>query len=531
MYRPAKNSLLDPLTVIFRDRNPERASERTLATNLLADYAADNPAKLADLIMDADDKQFAVIYPKLKERRAQGLPLLTGEIDRKLPADMPSSDEKREKLAKRQANAAVALLKMGQAEKVWPLLKRSKEPDDPRVRSYLIHGFGPLGAEAGAIIKRLDDEPDITIRRALILSLGEFKEKELPPDVEKALLEKLKAMYRRDADPGLHAASEWLLRRWKEETWLKQENEEWAKDKEQTEKRLDGIKQLITKEKERTPPQWYVNGQGQTMVVIPGPVEFLMGSPPTEAGRELRENQHKRRIGRTFALAAKSVTLAEYQRFDPGYGGETQQWSPTGDCPVLGISWFQAAAYCNWLSKQEGLPESEWCYEPLREAKAVPVLGYKVGMKLAANYLKRSGYRLPTEAEMEFATRAGSVTSRYYGETEELLPKYAWYNKNGRDRSWPVGSKKPNDFGLFDVQGNVFTWCQESFKPYPKSKENETTEDEDDALSVNLDNRGLRGGSFGVQASVVRSAFRQGVVPTYRSDGDVGVRPARTSPP
>ena len=531
MYRPAKNSLLDPLAVIFRDRNPERASERTLATNLLADYAADNPAKLADLIMDADDKQFAVIYPKLKERRAQGLPLLTGEIDRKLPADMPSSDEKREKLAKRQANAAVALLKMGQAEKVWPLLKRSKEPDDPRVRSYLIHGFGPLGAEAGAIIKRLDDEPDITMRRALILSLGEFNEKELPPDAEKALLVKLKAMYRRDADPGLHAASEWLLRRWKEETWLKQENEEWAKDKEQTEKRLDGIKQLITKEKERTPPQWYVNGQGQTMVVIPGPVEFLMGSPPTEAGRELRENQHKRRIGRPFALAAKSVTLAEYQRFDPGYGGETQQWSPTGDCPVLGISWFQAAAYCNWLSKQEGLPESEWCYEPLQEAKAVPVLGYKVGMKLAANYLKRSGYRLPTETEMEFATRAGSVTSRYYGETEELLPKYAWYNKNGRDRSWPVGRKKPNDFGLFDVQGNVFTWCQESFKPYPKSKENETTEDEEDVLSINLDNRGLRGGSFGVQASVVRSAFRQGVVPTYRSDGDVGVRPARTLPP
>jgi formylglycine-generating enzyme required for sulfatase activity len=81
-------------------------------------------------------------------------------------------------------------------------------------------------------------------------------------------------------------------------------------------------------------------------------------------------------------------------------------------------------------------------------------------MKLAANYLKRSGYRLPTEAEMEFATRGGSVTSRYYGETEELLSNYAWYNKNGRDRSWPVGGKKPNDLGLFDVRGNVFTWCQ-----------------------------------------------------------------------
>ena len=122
------------------------------------------------------------------------------------------------------------------------------------------------------------------------------------------------------------------------------------------------------------------------------------------------------------------------------------------------------------------------------------------------------------------------MTSRYYGETEELLPKYAWYNKNGLDRSWPVGGKKPNDFGLFDVQGNVFTWCQESFKPYPKSKENETTEDTEDVLSITLDNRTLRGGSFDVQASIVRSAFRQGVVPTYRSDGDVGLRPARTLP-
>ena len=151
-------------------------------------------------------------------------------------------------------------------------------------------------------------------------------------------------------------------------------------------------------------------------------------------------------------------------------------------------------------------------------------------MKLAANYLKRRGYRLPTEAEMEFATRAGSVTSRYYGETEELLPKYAWYNKNGQDRAWPVGNKKPNDLGLFDVQGNVFTWCQERFKAYPKSTENETNEDKEDILDISLDNRSLRGGSFGVQASVVRSAFRQGVVPTYRSDGDVGLRPARTYP-
>ncbi len=481
--------------------------------------------------MDADDKQFAVIYAKFRDRGEQGLPLLTAVIDTKLPADLPSSDARRETLAKRQANAAVALLSMSLPEKVWPLLKHSP---DPRVRSYLIHRLGPMGVDAEALIKRLDGEPDITIRRALLLSLGEINEKELPPASRTSLIPKLQTIYGTDADPGVHAAAEWLLRTWKQQAWLNQLTKEWTKDKEQRAKRLEGIEQQLKASREASAPgvrpQWYINGQGQTMVVIPGPVEFVMGSPPNEAGRESRESQHKKRIGRTFALAANSVTLAEYQRFDPGYGGEIRQWSPTGNCPVLGISWFQAAEYCNWLSKQEGLSESEWCYVPVRDpGRTNPE--YKVGMKLAANYLTRSGYRLPTEAEMEFATRAGSVTSRCYGETEELLPKYAWYNKNGQDRAWPVGSKKPNDLGLFDVHGNVFTWCQERFKAHPNSKENEGADDNEDTRTITLENRGLRGGSFAVYPSIVRSAFRQGVVPTYRSDGDVGLRPARTLTP
>ena len=105
--------------------------------------------------------------------------------------------------------------------------------------------------------------------------------------------------------------------------------------------------------------------------------------------------------------------------------------------------------------------------------------------KLKANYLSLTGYRLPTEAEMEYATRAGAVTSRYYGETEELLPKYAWYQKNSQEQTWPVGSLKPNDLGLFDVQGNVYTWCQESYKGYPTVKEGEADEDKEDILSIN----------------------------------------------
>ena len=120
-FRPIKGKLLEPLKSIYGNPNG-RESERTLATNILADYAADQPQVLADLLMDADEKQFAVIYPKFKDRGEQGLPMLTGEIDKKPPSDLPSSDPQRETLAKRQANAAAALLKMNQPEKVWPLL-------------------------------------------------------------------------------------------------------------------------------------------------------------------------------------------------------------------------------------------------------------------------------------------------------------------------------------------------------------------------------------------------------------------------
>ena len=146
------------------------------------------------------------------------------------------------------------------------------------------------------------------------------------------------------------------MRTWKQEAWLKQVNEEWAKDKEQREKRLDGIKQLLAKDKEKTPPQWYVNGQGQTMVVIPGPVEFVMGSPPTEAGRRDDETQHKRRIGRTFALAAKSVTVEQYRQFRRKVYDIASSVHPHGGLARWwGSVWYQAAAYCNWLSKEEGI--------------------------------------------------------------------------------------------------------------------------------------------------------------------------------
>src|SRR5262245_39043311 len=99
------------------------------------------------------------------------------------------------------------------------------------------------------------------------------------------------------------------------------------------------------------------------MVVIPGPAEFLMGSPATEKDRQEADIQHKRRIRRTFAIAATLVTEEQILRFLPSHANAKMKLTPEPSLPHKSTTWYEAAAYCNWLSKKEGIPEAQWCYE------------------------------------------------------------------------------------------------------------------------------------------------------------------------
>jgi eukaryotic-like serine/threonine-protein kinase len=257
------------------------------------------------------------------------------------------------------------------------------------------------------------------------------------------------------------------------------------------------------------------------MVVIPDPGKpFMMGSPLTEFGREGNERQHKRRIQRTFALAAKPVTWEQYRKFDEDDVGP--EFTRTADLPAVGKSWFEAAAYCNWLSQQEGIDPMQWCYDTKPPGEFWEPRERVV--KLRANYLSLQGYRLPTEAEMEYAIRAGAIMKRFFGETDDLLPKYGWYLNNAQNKTWPVGSLKPNDFGLFDVQGNVFTWCQERSRFYPQGG---VADDKEDLELLVRSDRRIRGGSFDHQASEVRSAYRERISPES-SRSSIGFRVTRT---
>jgi formylglycine-generating enzyme required for sulfatase activity len=191
---------------------------------------------------------------------------------------------------------------------------------------------------------------------------------------------------------------------------------------------------------------------------------------------------------------------------------------------VNGVTWYDAAAYCNWLSHQEGIPKDQWCYEPNEKGE------YADGMKMATNYLQRTGYRLPTEAEWEYACRAGADTAYSFGEPPDLLGKYAWFQANSLSKSHPVGALRPNDLGLFDQHGNAWEWCQDRYQERRTggSEDQSSVEGKDNLRRVDArEGRVFRGGAFDYRASDLRSASRNGHVPTSRTDC-IAFRPART---
>jgi formylglycine-generating enzyme required for sulfatase activity len=504
--------LIKPLALIYR--NPKQKEQsRTYATETLADYAADRPHELFDLLADAEPFQFPVLYDKLASHKDQAVALADQELDKQPPAQ--ASEEQKELLAKRQANAAVALLRLGKADNVWRLFKFSP---DTRARSYLIHWLSPLGGDPLTIVRRLEAESDVTIRRALVLTLGEFTDTLLSSVQREPLIEKLVTVYENEPDAGLHSAAEWLLRRWGQ-----------AKRVEAVVEKLRGNEQQLQTRKANEKRQWYVNTERQTFVLVEAG-EFLLGSPQSEPDHAVTESSHACRIGQRFAISAHEVTKAQWQTFQRAVGHPYVPQTPilamfvrTDDSPQTGVSWYAAAHYCNWLSEQEGIPREQWCYEPNPQGV------YAAGMKAKEKSLQRTGYRLPMEAEWEYACRAGTQTSRYYGLTETLLPDYAWYQANGQNRTWPVGSLKANDLGLFDMLGNAWEWCFDEYVESPKQAAlvfagAVTNRAVEDRVA-----RVLRGGAFDVHPQFVRSACRVDTAPANR-DSVVGFRPARTYP-
>ena len=176
---------------------------------------------------------------------------------------------------------------------------------------------------------------------------------------------------------------------------------------------------------------------------------FAMGSSAGEAGRQPWEGPVRRvTVSRSFYLGRYEVTIG---RFMSEMGYNPQDGDGSSALPVADINWHEAVAFCNALSVKRRLPRCFDCKG--RAPKVVCRLKSRYRGRSGRDYLLCRGYRLPTEAEWEYAARAGSS-----GPTHDALQRFSWYQNNAKKTTHPVGTRKPNAWGLHDMIGNVWEW-------------------------------------------------------------------------
>ncbi|WDQ14725.1 bifunctional serine/threonine-protein kinase/formylglycine-generating enzyme family protein [Rhodopirellula sp. P2] len=365
------------------------------------------------------------------------------------------TDEQKDHVASRQANAIIALARLGSAEHLW---KSLEDAPDPRLRSFLMDRLASLSVPSSMLLEQLRVEGNESRRFALLASLARYRPEQLPADDLRELKTLVSDWGTKHPQASIHSICRYLANRWKWDQVVEQIDQSHRPSSS-----ADNVSEAASvSDADELAPGWDRNGQGQTMVTIQGPVEFVMGSPGHESFRDHSlEIPIRTKIPRTFAIADAEVTLAQYQRFDPDASYATQ-YALQPDCPMTSVGWFEAIKYCRWLSEQEGIPESQMCYPSIQEIEASHQL--PEGIKRPKDFLERTGYRLPTEAEWEYACRGRTHTPRSYGNSPELLSQYAWTTEgsaqNSRVLFRPVRQLLPNPFGLFDTLGNVMEWCE-----------------------------------------------------------------------
>jgi formylglycine-generating enzyme required for sulfatase activity len=210
--------------------------------------------------------------------------------------------------------------------------------------------------------------------------------------------------------------------------------------------------------------------------------KFLMG-----AKAEPDATPHEVTVS-SFAMDKYLVTQEQFQKV---MGSNPSRWKQDKN-PVEQVRWSDAVRYCNKRSELEGL---EPCYN---------LENWKCDFEA-------TGYRLPTEAEWEYACRAGTTTDYFWGATPDKAKDYAWFDKNSGGRPKPVGQKKPNPWGLFDMAGNVWQWCNDFYKVdyYKDSAKTDPRGPESGQNKV------VRGGAWRFSADNCRSGYRYNESPGY----------------
>lgn len=404
------------------------------------------------------------------------------------------------RLKSRLATVAVHL----EDDRIAADMCRIDERPDPIQRTLFIDEVSLWHGNVATLAVSCRTVADGALRSGLCLALGSIPS-DRSSDAEKEAWKSVFAEWYETAfDSGTHSAVGWALRQW-------------------------GIEApaLSVTSQPSEGHQWFVNSLGMTLLQIE-PGAFVRKDPEPQNPAEAKDQTVQ--LTRAFFLCDREISVGQFQKFvdDAGnppeekpvqWGGTDKNISRTPDHPVQQVTWYDAVLFCNWLSRKEGRTV---CYErikmkvkgrnPQKPEEEVEVDDWRLVRNGA-------GYRLPTEAEWEYACRDGTTTDFASGSDEEMLRKYAWFQSN---RAVPCGSLLPNGCGLFDMHGNLWEWCHDWYGPYGGD------EASDPVGSSGGSNRVVRGAGWYSDAAGCRSGRRDGYEPDYQSIS-LGFRPALSS--
>ena len=216
-----------------------------------------------------------------------------------------------------------------------------------------------------------------------------------------------------------------------------------------------------------------------------------------------------------FYIGKYEVTFDEYDAFCSATGKSKpgdRGWG-RGSRPVINVNWWDAIAYCNWLSEKEKLPKAYDNNGNLLDKDG----------RVTTDITKVLGYRLPTEAEWEYAARGGNKSRGYQYAGSSTVGDVAWYDSNSGNKTQEIGKKAPNELGIYDMSGNVWEWCSDWYGDYSSSAQTNPYNSTAGSYRV------VRGGSWVNYATLTRVAYRDIYSPTG-TYAYLGFRICRTVP-
>jgi formylglycine-generating enzyme required for sulfatase activity len=407
-----------PLEQFFADEG-QSGEVRRGACRALAALYADDPKSLVRLLTEAADPQHSLLVEALG-KHSHAAELLLERLEEEARLWSQSDAAGRNPLAQQQVNVLCALLQLGGADSVWPRLAHRA---DPRVQTYFIHTAAAKGVPAELLARRLQSEQNPGVLYALILALDGYSSDAFEQQRFRMHVAELLKKYEHP-DSGVHSAARWLLTRWGEGPQLRRINERLHKAP------IGGY-------------NWYINRVGQTMVLVRGIDEE--GKPVAITAAEASDGSPGdwNKVRWTFAIATTETTWEELRKW-PGLVTKDLGPEQSGNKPA-GISMPEFFAYCRWLGEHEVADDAQ----AIRNSDS------------AGKYVvdvRAQGYRMPLDIEWQQAVRAGTSTSRFFGEATDQLAAMYVQGLAGGARPADAATKMPNQLGLFDPLGNVYEW-------------------------------------------------------------------------